>query len=206
MVGILPKPSPTLKVVDVSPAIGRWLILGAVAVGAYMSALDNSIVNAILPILTQDFGVDVAVIEWVVLTYLLVQTGLTLSFGRLGDMRGHRLVYSWGFAVFVLSSALCGFAPSPWFLVAGRGLQAIGAAMINANSVAILSHSFPPAQRGRVLGWQSTAVYMGVATGPLIGGWLATFVHWRAIFYVNVPIGLLALLLSVRYIPLDQPS
>ncbi|MGI9145946.1 MAG: MFS transporter [Chloroflexota bacterium] len=201
-----PKPLPTLKLANPSPPVGRWLTLGAVAVGAYMSALDNSIVNAILPILTHDFGVDVAVIEWVVLTYLLVQTGLTLSFGRLGDMRGHRLVYSWGFTVFVLSSALCGFAPGPWFLVATRGLQAIGAAMINANSVAILSHAFPAAQRGRVLGWQATAVYMGVATGPLIGGWLATFVHWRAVFYVNVPIGLLALFLSVRYIPVDQPS
>jgi EmrB/QacA subfamily drug resistance transporter len=206
MLGRPPKPLALLEADGESAAVGRWLILGAVAVGAYMSALDTSIVNAILPILTQDFNIDVAIIEWVVITYLLVQTGLTLSFGRLGDLRGHRLVYTWGFAVFVFSSALCGLAPSAWFLVAARALQAVGAAMINANSVAILSHSFPIAQRGRILGWQATAVYLGVATGPLIGGWLATYVHWRAVFYVNVPIGLLALFLSLRYIPADQPS
>lgn len=197
-------PAPGAETGHQSLAVGRWMVLAAVAVGAYMSALDNSIVNAILPILTHDFGVDVATIEWVVTTYLLVQTGLTLSFGRLGDMRGHRLVYSWGFAVFVLSSALCGLAPSPWFLVAARGLQAVGAAMIIANAAAILTYTFPPAQRGRVLGWQATAVYLGVATGPPLGGWLASFIHWRAVFYVNVPIGLLALFLSIRYIPVDR--
>jgi EmrB/QacA subfamily drug resistance transporter len=186
--------------------VGRWMVLIAVGVGSYMSALDNSIVNAVLPLVTGDFGVDIATIEWVVTTYLLVQTGVTLSFGRLGDMRGHRLVYSWGFAVFIVGSALCGLAPSSWFLVAARGFQAVGAAMIIANSPAILTQTFPAAQRGRVLGWQATAVYLGVATGPPLGGWLASLLHWRAVFYVNVPIGLLALLLSLRYIPAGRPS
>ena len=187
-------------------ATGRWMVVAAVGVGAYMSALDNSIVNSILPILTRDFQTDVATIEWIVTTYLLVQTGVTLSFGRLGDTHGHRRVYLWGFVVFILGSALCGLAPSPWWLVASRGLQAIGAAMIIANSPAILTHVFPAAQRGRVLGMQATCVYLGVATGPAIGGWLATYLHWRAVFYVNVPICALALYLSLRHIPADQPS
>ena len=184
----------------------RWAVLLAVGVGAYMSALDNSIVNAILPILTRDFGTDVATIEWVVTTYLLVQSGLLLSFGRLGDMRGHKRIYAAGFGFFVLASALCGLAPSPAFLVGARALQAIGASMLIANAPAILTHAFPPRQRGRVLGWQSTAVYLGVATGPPLGGWLATLIHWRAVFYVNVPIGLLALLLCLRDVPDDAPA
>src|ERR687886_163893 len=106
-----------------------------------------------------------------------------------GDMRGHKSIYAAGFVVFVLGSALCGFAPSPAFLVGSRALQAIGASMLIANSPAILTQAFPPSQRGRVLGWQATAVYLGVATGPPLGGWLATLIHWRAGFFVNVPIG-----------------
>jgi EmrB/QacA subfamily drug resistance transporter len=187
-------------------AVGRWMVVAAVGVGAYMSALDNSIVNSILPILTRDFKTDVATIEWIVTTYLLVQTGVTLSFGRLGDMHGHRRVYLWGFVVFIVGSALCGLAPSPWFLVASRAIQAVGSAMIFANSSAILTHTFPLAQRGRVLGMQATCVYLGVATGPAIGGWLATYLHWRAVFYVNVPICALALFLSLRHIPVDRPT
>src|SRR5437773_1497654 len=112
-----------------APEVRRWAVLAAVGVGAYMSALDNSIVNSILPILTQDFHTDVAAIEWVVTTYLLVQSGLLLSFGRLGDMRGHKSIYAAGFVIFVLGSALCGVAPSPTFLVGARALQAIGASM-----------------------------------------------------------------------------
>jgi EmrB/QacA subfamily drug resistance transporter len=181
-------------------------VLAAVGTGAYMSALDGSIVNSILPVVTQAFNADVATIEWIVTTYLLVQSGLLLSFGRLGDMRGHKAIYSAGFIVFVVSSALCGFAPSPWFLVGGRALQAIGASMLIANSPAILTHVFPPEQRGRVLGLQGTAVYLGLATGPPLGGWLATAFSWRSVFYINVPVGLLALYLAWRYIPNDAPS
>src|SRR5215813_2246936 len=97
-----------------------WPVFAAVGVGAYMGALDNSVVNAILPVLTADFGTDLATIEWVVMTYLLVQSGSLLSFGRLGDMRGHKLIYVSGFGVFVRGSARCGLAPSPWFLVGSR--------------------------------------------------------------------------------------
>jgi len=204
----VPRPSATLDppAPKILASSSRWAVLIAVGVGAYMSALDVSIVNAILPILTRDFRTDVATIEWVVTVYLLVQSGLLLSFGRLGDMWGHRGIYAAGFVVFVLSSALCGLAPSPAFLVGARALQAIGASMLIANAPAILTLAFPPSQRGRVLGWQATAVYLGVATGPPLGGWLATLLGWRAVFYVNVPVGLLALLLCWRFIPADAPS
>jgi len=184
----------------------RRNVLAAVGVGAFMSALDGSIVNTVLPVVSGQFRVDVTAIEWVVTVYLLVQSGLLLSFGRLGDMRGHKSIYLSGYALFVGASALCGFAPGVTFLVAARAVQAIGASMLIANSPAILTHVFPASQRGRVLGLQSTMVYLGLATGPPLGGWLTSLISWRAVFYINVPVGLLAFLLSWRFIPRDEPG
>ena len=102
-------------------------MLIAIGVGSFMSALDGSVVNTVLPVLSRTFKSDVATMEWVVTVYLLVVSGLLLSFGRLGDMRGHKSIYIWGFAVFILGSALCGLAPGVPALVAFRGLQALGA-------------------------------------------------------------------------------
>jgi EmrB/QacA subfamily drug resistance transporter len=187
-------------------ALERLPTLVAVGVGAYMSALGGSIVNAILPVIAGAFDADVAAIQWVVTGYLLVMGGLLLSFGRLGDLRGHKAVAVWGFVVLIAGSALCGLAPSLASLVGARALQALGAAMVIAASPAILTHAFPPAQRGRVLGLQSTAVYLGLASGPPLGGWLADSLGWRSTFYVNVPVGLLALALSLRFVPPDPPS
>lgn len=169
-----------------------WSVLAATGVGTFMSAPDGSIVNAILPIVTLDFRSDVATIEWVITPYLLVQSGLLLAFGRLGDMRGHKAVYVWGFVVFIATAAFCGLAPTPLALAGARSLQAIGAAILIANSPAILTHAFPPQQRGRVLGLPATIVYVGLATGPPLGGWLAGLLGWRAVLYVNIPVGLRA--------------
>jgi EmrB/QacA subfamily drug resistance transporter len=152
------------------------------------------------------FGSDIATIQWVVTLYLLVVSGLLLSFGRLGDLRGHKAVYVTGFVVFVLGSALCGLAPTAGALIACRALQAVGAAMLFANSPAILTRNFPPAQRGQALGLRATLTYLGQMVGPLLGGWLAVQFSWRAVFYINVPVGLLALLLSLRFIPRDAPA
>ncbi len=187
-------------------AARRRNVLAAVGVGAFMSALDTSIVNTILPVVSGAFEVDVAAVEWVITVYLLVQSGLLLSFGRLGDMRGHKSVYLSGYALFVGASALCGFAPSTAFLVASRAVQAIGASMLIANSPAILTHVFPASQRGRALGLQSTMVYLGLACGPPLGGLLTSLLSWRAVFYINVPVGLAAFLLSLRFIPRDEPG
>jgi EmrB/QacA subfamily drug resistance transporter len=187
-------------------AARRRNVLAAVGVGAFMSALDTSIVNTILPIVSGDFEVDVAAVEWVITVYLLVQSGLLLSFGRLGDMRGHKSVYLSGYALFVGASALCGFAPSTAFLVVSRAIQAVGASMLIANSPAILTHVFPASQRGRALGLQSTMVYLGLACGPPLGGWLTSLLSWRAVFYINVPVGLAAFLLSLRFVPRDEPG
>lgn len=184
----------------------KWLVLLTVGVGTFMSALDGSVVNAILPVIQKYFGTDVATVEWVVTIYLLVVSGLLLAFGRLGDLRGNKTVYVWGFVIFVIGSALSGYSPTPAFLIASRALQALGAAMLFANSPAILTKTFPVAQRGRALGLQGTMTYLGLTTGPFLGGWLASRFGWHTVFFINVPIGLLAIWLSWRVIPNDLPS
>src|SRR3954464_8985122 len=114
----------------------RGVVVAALAFGAYMAALDNSIVNAVLPVVADSFKTDLTAIEWVVTIYLLVQSALLLTFGRLGDMWGHKRVYLSGLGLFVLSSAVCGLSPSTPFLVVARAVQAIGASMIVANLAA----------------------------------------------------------------------
>jgi EmrB/QacA subfamily drug resistance transporter len=184
----------------------KWLVLLAIGVGTFMSALDGSVVNTTLPVITRDFRSDIATTEWVVTVYLLVVSGLLLSFGRLGDLRGHKPVYLTGFTIFIVSSALCGLAQSPLMLIASRAVQALGAAMLFANSPAILTKNFPAKERGRALGLQGTMTYLGLTVGPSLGGWLTEQFSWRAVFYINVPVGLLALWLSWRFIPKDAPA
>ena len=182
---------------------GKWWVLVCVGVATFMSALDGSVVNTVLPVINRSLGTNVATIEWVVTIYLLVVSGLLLSFGRLGDLRGNKPLYVFGFAVFVIGSGLCGLAPTVRMLIAFRVLQALGAAMVFANSPAILTKNFPSKQRGQVLGLQATMTYLGLTAGPMLGGWLTGRFTWRVIFYINVPVGLLALVLSQRFIPRD---
>lgn len=184
----------------------KWWILISVGVGTFMSALDGSVVNTVLPVIRRSLSTSIASIEWVVTLYLLVVSGLLLSFGRLGDMRGHKPIYVSGFVAFVASSVLCGVAPTTQALVAFRALQAVGAAMLFANSPAILTKSFPATERGQALGWQATMTYLGVTVGPALGGWLAARFGWRAIFFINAPVGLLGLWLSLRFIPGGAPA
>ncbi|HEY8476632.1 MAG TPA: MFS transporter, partial [Chloroflexota bacterium] len=184
----------------------KWGVLAAVGVGTFMSALDGSVVNTVLPVLSAAFDAPIATIEWVIVVYLLVVSGLLLSFGRLGDLRGHKVVYLAGFGVFVTASALCGLAPSATALIAARALQAVGAAMLFANSPAILTKTFPAAQRGQALGLMGTMTYLGLTAGPSLGGWLAERLGWHAVFFINVPVGALALALGARFIPHDRPE
>lgn len=184
----------------------KWWVLIAVGTGSFMAALDGSVVNTILPVIRDAFQSQVAAIEWVVTVYLLVISGILLTFGRLGDLRGHKSVYIWGFGIFVLGSVLCGAAPSVEALVAWRGLQALGAAMIASNAPAILTGNFPAEQRGRALGMQATMTYLGLTVGPSLGGWLTASLGWRSVFYINVPVGALALTLSLVFIPENPPA
>lgn len=171
-----------------------------------MAALDGSVVNTTLPLITEAFNTHIAATEWIVTVYLLVLSGLLLSFGRLGDLQGHKRVYVAGFAVFLISSILCGMATSVAMLIVFRAVQALGAAMLASNSPAILTKSFPANQRGQALGMQAMMTYLGLTVGPSLGGWLADAFSWRAVFYINIPVSLVAIALSVRYIAADRPK
>ena len=184
----------------------KWWVLIAIGTGTFMTALDGSVVNIILPVLREAFNSNVATIEWVVTVYLLVLSGLLLTFGRLGDLRGHKSIYIWGFGIFIVSSALCGTAWSPVWLVIFRSLQAIGGAMLASNSPAIVTGNFPAEQRGRAFGLISTMTYLGLTVGPSLGGWLTHVFGWRTVFYINVPVGAMAFILSMAFIPNDSPT
>lgn len=181
----------------------KWGVLIAIGIGTFMTALDTSVVNTVLPVIGQNFNEAIANVEWVVTIYLLVLSGLLLSFGRLGDMRGHKAIYISGFGIFMFGSLFSGAAPNVGLLIAFRGLQALGAAMIAANSPAILTKSFPVQQRGQALGLQATMTYLGLTVGPSLGGWLASLFGWRIVFYINLPVGLAAIWLSSKFIPND---
>jgi EmrB/QacA subfamily drug resistance transporter len=184
----------------------KWWVLIAIGTGTFMTALDGSVVNTILPVLRDAFHSNVATMEWVVTVYLLVLSGLLLTFGRLGDLRGHKSIYVWGFGIFIVSSALCGAAWTPAWLIFFRGMQAIGGAMLASNSPAIVTGNFPAVQRGRAFGLISTMTYLGLTVGPSLGGWLTQSFGWRTVFYINVPVGALAFILSMIFIPKDAPS
>lgn len=188
-----------MKIID-----RKWWVLIAIGTGSFMAALDGSVVNTILPVVREAFTSNVATVEWVVTIYLLVLSGLLLPFGRLGDLRGHKSVYTWGFGIFVTSSALCGEAQTPETLILFRGLQAVGAAMLASNAPAILTGNFPGTMRGRALGLTSMMTYIGLTVGPSFGGWLAQALGWRSVFYINIPVGALALVLSLVFIPKDS--
>ncbi len=183
---------------------GRWLVLVTVGVGTFMSTLDGSVVNTLLPVLSHALNTSVAGIEWVTTIYLLVISGLLLSVGRAGDLFGHKRLFLAGFATFVVGSTLCGLASSAHMLVALRVIQALGAAMLMATSPAILTLSFPSSQRGRALGAQGTFTYLGLTVGPSLGGWLAEAFGWRSVFYINVPVGLAAIALALHSIADDH--
>lgn len=170
-----------------------------------MATLDISVVGLVLPVLARDLGAPLTLVSWVVLAYVLALTGLLLAFGRLADRAGRRRVYATGIVVFVAGSILCAASPAVGWLIAARTFQGIGAAMMSANSSALLVAAFPDEERGRALGAFGAAVGVGLAFGPALGGWIVSALSWHWIFLVNVPIGALALFLLLRRVPADAP-
>jgi MFS family permease len=178
-----------------------WLAVGVVCFGAFMGQLDASIVTITFPALEHDFAVPVAAVQWVSLIYLLGLVALLAPAGRLGDAVGRKLVYTYGFAVFTLASAACGLAPSLGILVLLRLVQAVGAAMLQSNSVALVTTSAPKDRMRFALGVQAGAQALGLALGPTLGGLLTATVGWRAVYWVNVPVGLIAIVASRYLLP-----
>jgi EmrB/QacA subfamily drug resistance transporter len=176
----------------------KWTIFFLVATAIFMSTLDSSIVNVALPAIMRDFRVPLATISWVLVGYLLTVSALLLSFGRLSDIKGRRWVYCRGFFIFTVGSLLCSVSPGAGWLIAARICQATGAAMLMACSPAMVVDAFPMAERGRVLGLVGMVVAAGLTSGPALGGVLLNMLSWRAIFYLNIPIGVVATLRAAR--------
>jgi EmrB/QacA subfamily drug resistance transporter len=179
-------------------------VLLSVGLGTFMSAMDASVVNTVLPVIRDAYHAPVGTIQWVVTIYLLIMGGLLLTFGRLGDLRGHKRLYLFGFSVFVPASVLCGLSPTVWTLIGVRVLQGVGAAIIVSNAPAILMGSVPPSRLGAALGLQAAMTAVGLALGPSLGGWLTDLWGWRVIFFLNVPVGAVAFLLGLRHIEADR--
>src|SRR5512142_2241552 len=183
----------------------RWRILSTVSVGTFMATLDGSIVNISLPKIQDAFGIDLATVEWVVIAYLICIGTVLLPFGRLGEVLTFKRVYLVGFALFTAASALCGAAPSAIALIAFRVLQGIGAGMLQAMGPAIVARTFGPGERGKALGINAISVSLGLTLGPAVGGVLTEVATWRAVFLVNVPVGIFAILWAYRTLPVEGP-
>jgi EmrB/QacA subfamily drug resistance transporter len=182
-------------------------VIALVCVGMFMTTLDSSIVNIGLPSIARAFQTSLTgTIEWVIIGYLVVIAALLLAFGRLSDMVGRTPIWTAGLGCFALGSALCGAAPSLALLIAARAVQGVGAALVLATSTAILTDAVPSSQRGQALGWSAAAIAIGFSAGPTVGGLLVEYLSWRWIFYVNVPIGLGAILATRRLLPRTRGS
>jgi MFS family permease len=181
--------------------LAPWFAVAAVCLGAFMGQLDASVVTVAFPALQRRFGTGLASVQWVSLAYLLVLTALLVPAGRWSDRYGRKLMYLYGFVIFAVSSAACGLAPSLTALVVLRVVQAAGAALLQANSVALVVTSVPGRTRRAALGVQAAAQAVGLASGPVIGGLLVAAAGWRWVFFLNVPVGLVAVAAGVCLLP-----
>lgn len=179
----------------------RRAILAAVMLGAILGPIDASVVNVVLPTIARSFSASLAAAQWVPMIYLVTAGSLVLFFGRLGDIWGYRRVFLVGLLGFVAASALCAAAPTLRTLVAFRALQGLAAGTMASVPLAILTGTFPAAERGRVIGLFAGSISVGLAVGPSLGGFLAAAFGWRAVFLVNLPIGLSAFVFARRVLP-----
>src|SRR3954466_8124034 len=177
------------------------LTLAATGLGLFMIYLDALIVNVALPSIQHDFSVGEAGLQWVVAAYSLGMAIAIFSAGPLADILGRRRVYLFGIALFTASSIACGLAPSLEFLNAARGVQGVAAAIVNVTSLALVSAAFPdPKQKARAIGIWTAIASMATAFGPTLGGLLVQGSGWRSIFLVNVPVGIAAMMMTLRFV------
>ena len=181
----------------------RWA-LTSLSLSMLLSSLGTSIANVGLPTLAQAFSASFQQVQWVVLAYLLAITTLIVSVGRLGDITGRRRLLLIGIFLFTAASVLCGVAPTLWLLIAARALQGLGAAVMMALAMAFVSETVPKTKTGSAMGLLGTMSAIGTALGPSLGGVLISGLSWRAIFLVNVPLGILTYFLAHRTLPADR--
>jgi EmrB/QacA subfamily drug resistance transporter len=186
-------------------SLPRWTVLSVTTLSSFMAALDSNIVTIALPAMSRGLGSGVSLLGWVITGYILAAAALVLQAGKLGDNYGKKRVYLTGFAIFGIASALCGVSQNIVELVGFRVVQGVGASVLTATAIPLIFASFPPTERGSAIGINSVAWAVGAVAGPLLGGVL-TQIDWRFIFYVNVPVAAVAILVGFRRIPpvLDQ--
>ncbi len=182
-----------------SPA-GLWVLVVAI-LGTSMAFIDSGVVNVALPALQSSLHASIAGVQWVVESYALFLAALLLTGGSLGDLYSRRAVFAIGAILFAAASAWCGLAPSIGQLIAARGLQGVGAALLVPGSLALISVSFPSEQRGRAIGTWSGFTAITAAVGPVLGGWFVQHASWRWAFFINLPIALVVLVLTVFRVP-----
>lgn len=181
----------------------QWT-LASLSLSMLLSSLDTSIANVALPTLAQTFNASFQEVQWVVLAYLLAITTLIVSVGRLGDIIGRRRLLLAGIFLFTTASALSGVAPTLWLLIAARAVQGLGGAIMMALTMAVVGETVPQEKTGSAMGLLGTMSAIGTALGPSLGGVLIAGLGWRAIFLVNVPLGILTFLLAQHYLPVDH--
>jgi EmrB/QacA subfamily drug resistance transporter len=174
---------------------GFWVLLATI-LGSSMAFIDGSVVNVALPALQREFNAASSEVQWVVEAYALFLASLLLVGGSLGDRFGRRRVFMFGTALFALASAFCGLAPGSGWLIAGRAVQGIGGALLVPGSLAMLSAAFQEEQRGRAIGTWSGFTAVTSVLGPLLGGWMVQYASWRWVFFLNIPLALIVLLVS----------
>src|SRR6187455_3348355 len=180
----------------------KWWTLVAVSFGLFMIMLDNTVVNVALPSIREDLGISISELEWVVNAYALTFGVLLLTGGKLADMLGRRRMFIAGLVIFTGSSFFCGFASSASALIGARVVQGVGAALMNPATLSIITATFPPRQRGMAIGIWAGVSALALAIGPLVGGVLSEHVDWSWIFFVNVPVGVIAI--AAAYLFIDE--
>src|ERR1041385_5108862 len=189
-----------MKARILAPENRKWWTLAAVSFGLFMIMLDNTIVNVALPTLQSSLHLQISELEWVVTGYGLTFGAFMLTGGKLADLFGRRLIFVVGLVVFTASSLACGLAGDATMLIAARVVQGLGAAMMNPATLSIITVTFPPRQRGTAIGIWAGVSALALAIGPLVGGLITQHINWSWIFYINVPIGALAVLSAFAFI------
>src|SRR5438132_5578942 len=174
----------------------KWWTLGAVAFGLFMIMLDNTIVNVALPSIQRDLGIGISELEWVVNGYALTFAVLMLTGGKLADLLGRRRIFIAGLLIFTASSLACGLAGSAGVLIGARVVQGVGSALMNPATLSIITATFPPRQRGMAIGAWAGGSAMALAIGPLVGGIITEQANWSWVFFINVPVGVLGIIVA----------
>jgi EmrB/QacA subfamily drug resistance transporter len=182
----------------------RYIILVIVLSGVFMGVLDTSVVNIALPTITRTFNVDMSISQWVVTSYLLVNTALLLIFGRISEYTGKVKLFIAGISIFTISSLACGLSTGVYELIFFRILQGIGSSVVFSINMAMLVQAFPKSERGRALGFIGTTVAIGSIAGPILGGFITDAFGWQYIFFINVPIGIVLVAAALRYLKIRE--